>query len=224
MFARALIAFLVLPGMVAFIIPAAWLRFTDRLQLDQPLGLIILAIGIVGLFWCVRDFYVSGKGTLAPWAPPQRLVTVGLYRYSRNPMYVSVVLVLLMAVSFGSPALYTTRFSSSRLFIFAWCTARSRWLARTALTGNATPVRFLVGYGDLWIVPCSCVGTYLRTLLSISVDMLALMICIKTPAMSGPKLEITMWKLLQKSQKSHHRHSGDDDSRVYFGIIFEPQF
>src|SRR5262245_30264094 len=107
MFARALIAFLVLPGMVAFIVPVTWLWFTGRTQLDQPLGLVVLGIGIVGLLWCVRDFYVSGKGTLAPWAPPQNLVMVGLYRYSRNPMYVSVALVILgWAISFGAPALY----------------------------------------------------------------------------------------------------------------------
>lgn len=39
--------------------------------------------------------------------PPQKLVISGLYRYSRNPMYVSVGLVLLgWAVSFNNVALY----------------------------------------------------------------------------------------------------------------------
>jgi protein-S-isoprenylcysteine O-methyltransferase Ste14 len=51
-----------------------------------------MGLGLLGLMWCVRDFYVSGKGTLAPWDPPARLVIVGLYRYTRNPMYVSVLL------------------------------------------------------------------------------------------------------------------------------------
>jgi protein-S-isoprenylcysteine O-methyltransferase Ste14 len=67
------------------------------------LGLIPLALGVVLLFWCVRDFYVAGKGTLAPWTPPQDLVVVGLYRLSRNPMYIAVLLVLLgWAVAFRS--------------------------------------------------------------------------------------------------------------------------
>lgn len=107
MFTRALIAFLAMPGMVAFAVPAAWLWHEDRTQLAQPLGLLLLAFGVAALLWCVRDFYVSGKGTLAPWAPPARLVVVGLYRYSRNPMYVSVAVVLLgWALSFGSTELF----------------------------------------------------------------------------------------------------------------------
>ncbi len=39
----------------------------------------------------MRDFYVIGRGTLAPWAPPRRLVVVGLYRLTRHPMYVGVL-------------------------------------------------------------------------------------------------------------------------------------
>lgn len=106
MFWRALMAFLALPGVVAFAIPAGGLIASGRTQLLQPLGLFPLLIGIVGLLWCVRDFYVAGRGTLAPWAPPERLVVVGLYRYSRNPMYVSVLLILVgWAWSFGSAGL-----------------------------------------------------------------------------------------------------------------------
>jgi protein-S-isoprenylcysteine O-methyltransferase Ste14 len=37
---------------------------------------------------CVFDFGWSGRGTPAPFIPPQRLVVVGFYRYVRNPMYV----------------------------------------------------------------------------------------------------------------------------------------
>jgi hypothetical protein len=56
--------------------------------------------------WCVREFYVRGKGTLAPWDPPRHLVASGLYRFSRNPMYVSVSLILLgWAMGFRSAGL-----------------------------------------------------------------------------------------------------------------------
>ena len=103
LFLRALFAFLALPGMVAFALPAWWLWRTGHTTLVYPPGLASLVIGVIGLVWCVRDFYVSGKGTLAPWSPPQYLVVVGLYRYSRNPMYVSVALILVgWTITFAS--------------------------------------------------------------------------------------------------------------------------
>jgi protein-S-isoprenylcysteine O-methyltransferase Ste14 len=37
---------------------------------------------------CIWDFGWTGHGTPAPFAPPQKLVIVGFYRYVRNPMYV----------------------------------------------------------------------------------------------------------------------------------------
>lgn len=37
---------------------------------------------------CIFDFGWTGRGTPAPFLPPQRLVVVGFYRYVRNPMYV----------------------------------------------------------------------------------------------------------------------------------------
>ena len=84
MFTRALIAFLALPGMVAFVIPAAWLWRTHRTQLAQPLGLVLLALGVAALLWCVRDFYVSGKGPSLPgrhqrsWLPSGCIATVAI--------------------------------------------------------------------------------------------------------------------------------------------------
>jgi protein-S-isoprenylcysteine O-methyltransferase Ste14 len=129
MFTRALIA---LPGMVAFIIPATWLWQTGHTQLAQPFGLLSLAFGALGLLWCVRDFYVSGKGTLAPWAPPKTLVVVGLYRYSRNPMYVSVALVLVgWAISFGSKGLLIYALVVVAAFHLRVVLGEEPWLART---------------------------------------------------------------------------------------------
>lgn len=94
LFLRALISFLVLPGTFAGLIPA-WIVSIDRRRGEGFLpGFVPLAVGAVMLLWCVRGFYVSGKGTLAPWDPPRRLVIVGLYRFTRNPMYVSITLLL----------------------------------------------------------------------------------------------------------------------------------
>jgi protein-S-isoprenylcysteine O-methyltransferase Ste14 len=91
---RALFAFLVLPFMAAGVVPFV-LSLLDPFKGDgHPVGLVLSGAGLSILLWCVRDFYVSGKGTLAPWDPPKRLVIVGLYRYVRNPMYVGVLFIL----------------------------------------------------------------------------------------------------------------------------------
>jgi protein-S-isoprenylcysteine O-methyltransferase Ste14 len=94
LFFRALLAFLALPGMVAFVVPLLLITPPTRRRLVEPWGLLPLALGLAVLALTVREFYVAGRGTLAPWSPPRRLVTSGLYRYSRNPMYVGVLLIL----------------------------------------------------------------------------------------------------------------------------------
>ena len=105
LFLRALAAFLILPGMVAFLGP--WLM-RPRGATFRAIGFAPLGVGVVLLLWCVRDFYVVGKGTLAPWTPPVRLVIVGLYRLTRNPMYVAVLLILCgWALGFASRGLWT---------------------------------------------------------------------------------------------------------------------
>lgn len=91
----ALLAFVACPGVVAIALPLTWLAATSGLHIAWPPGVIVLIVGLGALLGCVRDFYVTGRGTLAPWAPPQQLVTIGLYRYSRNPMYLAVLLMLL---------------------------------------------------------------------------------------------------------------------------------
>ena len=94
LFVRALLAFLALPGMVAFVVPLLLITPAERRQWIEPWGALPLALGLVVLALTVREFYVAGKGTLAPWSPPRTLVVTGLYRWSRNPMYVGVLLIL----------------------------------------------------------------------------------------------------------------------------------
>lgn len=131
MFLRALIAFLALPGVVAIAIPLGYLWSTERLRPTHPLGLVMLFVGFTALLWCVRDFYVSGKGTLAPWAPPERLVVVGLYRYTRNPMYVAVTLMLMgWAATSGANALWFYAACVAFAFHLRVVLAEEPWLAR----------------------------------------------------------------------------------------------
>jgi protein-S-isoprenylcysteine O-methyltransferase Ste14 len=96
---RSLFWTVLVPGTVAGYLP--WQFFglsTARVNPGNPvhlLGLLILALGTVLLGACIWEFARSGRGTLAPVDPPRELVVRGLYRYVRNPMYLSVALILI---------------------------------------------------------------------------------------------------------------------------------
>ncbi|WP_455287491.1 methyltransferase family protein [Cupriavidus necator] len=128
MFARAGLAFVALPGVVAFAVPGIWLLASSHTARSATgSGVDTRRLGCF-----VRDFYVSGKGTLAPWAPPVQLVVVGLYRYTRNPMYISLTLILLgWAMSFGLPGLYIYAIIVAVAFHLRVVFGEEPWLART---------------------------------------------------------------------------------------------
>jgi protein-S-isoprenylcysteine O-methyltransferase Ste14 len=130
MFVRALLAFLLLPGIVAFGVPVLLGR--DGHGPFNPPGLLPLVAGVVLLLWCVRDFYIAGKGTLAPWDPPRRLVVVGLYRWTRNPMYVAVALILIgWAVGYGALSLWVYALVVVIAFHLRVVLFEEPWLGRT---------------------------------------------------------------------------------------------
>jgi protein-S-isoprenylcysteine O-methyltransferase Ste14 len=130
-FLKALFAFLALPGVAAFLVPLTILRPHPPVALD-PLGFLPLLLGVALLLSAVREFYVAGRGTLAPWSPPEELVTTGLYRFSRNPMYVAVVLVLFgWAAVFHSAALLVYALALALAFHLRAVFGEEPWLART---------------------------------------------------------------------------------------------
>ena len=92
LFWRSVAAFVALPGTVAFLVPLI-LAPRDAGPPSVP-GIGLVGLGTLLLLWCAREFYAAGKGTLAPWAPPVHLVRSGLYRLSRNPMYIAVAIIL----------------------------------------------------------------------------------------------------------------------------------
>lgn len=89
------------PGIVAGLIPflMAKKRFQSSWDGDvlphHVLGLLIFLAGLGVLFHCVYRFTSEGKGTISPADPTTRLVVSGFYKYSRNPMYVGVMMILI---------------------------------------------------------------------------------------------------------------------------------
>jgi protein-S-isoprenylcysteine O-methyltransferase Ste14 len=100
-------AIILLPGMVLLVIPGTilWRDGFDTLGLWQsvPMTRVVLPIlggacvgsGLVLMAATIRLFVTVGRGTLAPWDPPQHLVVRGAYRHVRNPMISGVLSILL---------------------------------------------------------------------------------------------------------------------------------
>jgi protein-S-isoprenylcysteine O-methyltransferase Ste14 len=97
----------VVPGTVAVYVPLIIAR--DRGPASGLLfacALLVLAVGAIIYAWCVWDFATFGRGTPAPIDAPKQLVSRGLYRYTRNPMYVGVLTVILgWVLMFRAPVL-----------------------------------------------------------------------------------------------------------------------
>ena len=93
---RSLLFLIVAPGMVAGYIPLGLLRRGPQIELGVAawLALPLWLIGTTILLWSFWNFLKQGRGTPAPIDPPKELVAVGFYRYTRNPMYVGILLML----------------------------------------------------------------------------------------------------------------------------------
>jgi protein-S-isoprenylcysteine O-methyltransferase Ste14 len=91
------------PGTVALLVPR-WMvggfHNSDRGLLSW-LGVVVIAAGAAIYFRCAWEFAVRGLGTPAPIVPTKFLVTTGLHRHVRNPMYIGVALVI-----FGEAVLF----------------------------------------------------------------------------------------------------------------------
>ena len=135
MLARAFLAFAVLPGLVAYLVPLLLAWSVLRIRTFQWLALVPLLLGTAVLMWCVREFFVRGRGTLAPWDPPRQLVATGPYKWSRNPMYVAVSVVLAgWALGFSSIALAAYAVVVMIVFHLRVVLYEEPWLARTHRT------------------------------------------------------------------------------------------
>jgi protein-S-isoprenylcysteine O-methyltransferase Ste14 len=88
------------PGVVTVLVPYYLIhRRTDLMPTEWTIvhciGLLTVLSGLIIMLYCVLQFAIEGKGTLSPADPTRQLVVNGLYKYSRNPMYLGVLIVLI---------------------------------------------------------------------------------------------------------------------------------
>ncbi len=105
MLLRVFRAVALLPGTALVVVPGVILWVFRNTPLagrpSPPLGplfwagLLLVLAGLFLITWTVSLFARVGRGTLAPWEPPGRLVVRGPYRHVRNPMISGVLAALL---------------------------------------------------------------------------------------------------------------------------------
>ena len=86
-------------GLLLIYVPARLLSWSGIvrpvvMEVPQVIGSIFGTLGAVIALWCILAFSFIGKGTPAPFDPPERLVVRGPYRFVRNPMYIGAGMAL----------------------------------------------------------------------------------------------------------------------------------
>ena len=87
-------------------------------------GLVIGVVGLILFIMTIRMFILIGNGTIMPWDPTRKLIVVSLYGYVRNPMILSLILILvgeaILFKSYGIAGLAVLNFVINTVyFIFS---------------------------------------------------------------------------------------------------------
>jgi protein-S-isoprenylcysteine O-methyltransferase Ste14 len=125
---RSLLWTLLLPGFFAGYAPWRYFGLADvDFSWRDPMhviGAVLVASGAALLIACIVEFARSGRGTLSPADPPKELVVQGLYRYVRNPMYLSVTTIvfgeILLTKSAALFVYWVIWFACVNLFVMAY--------------------------------------------------------------------------------------------------------
>jgi protein-S-isoprenylcysteine O-methyltransferase Ste14 len=95
LFLRNVLFTLVVPGAGGAYVP--WLLLTRDGSTPRPVWLPAIAVIIAGAalyLVCVWMFAAVGRGTPGVWDAPRHFVAVGPYRWVRNPIYLSALLIV----------------------------------------------------------------------------------------------------------------------------------
>jgi hypothetical protein len=118
---RAILFTILLPGTLTMLVP--WLIVSGSppaVESGRYLGLVAIAAGTIGYLASALEFLLRGNGTPALFLTkplrfligeePKKPIESALYKHTRNPMYLSVVWIVI-----GETMLY----ESGRLLIYA---------------------------------------------------------------------------------------------------------
>lgn len=100
-FLKSALFTILVPGTLAVAFPQLLARYRPHPQLPigskvgRSLGGVSIFVGSLLYFHTVFQFGTEGEGTPSPTDEPGELVTGGIYSYTRNPMYIGVLLVVL---------------------------------------------------------------------------------------------------------------------------------
>lgn len=122
---RHAFAIVILPVTMTILIPRWVMRGSTFQMPGVPrdwlfviAGALVFVAGFVLFVATVFLFATRGRGTLAPWDPPSRLVVAGPYRYVRNPMIAGVILIII-AESLVFPSLLLAEWAAAFFVINA---------------------------------------------------------------------------------------------------------
>lgn len=60
--------------------------------LMRSLGVLIFSIGLSLTLYIAREHLLTGRVTPVAVEPPKKFIVKGLYRYTRNPMYIAILI------------------------------------------------------------------------------------------------------------------------------------
>lgn len=100
-----------------------WLVPTwNGLRLSAPVAGAMLGLAGFGVMMWAWWLFKEGEVAICPTAHTARLLTTGIYRVSRNPMYLGMVLILLgLALYVGTPPFYLAAAGYFAVLNFVFC-------------------------------------------------------------------------------------------------------